>query len=117
MKYKNRVYLGEPDVTERELRRLNITETKSKTFRANQIIEKIAFDIMLWLKYYRKDNSSYKQLASNSFEEHFFSYNEKQDLIEKTKQVLTDKYKISIVSTDPLILSSVVPFKDIEENR
>ena len=53
MKYKNKVYLGESNVTERELKRLNITETKSKAFRAEQIKEKIAFDVMLWLKYYR----------------------------------------------------------------
>ncbi len=45
-----------------------------------------------------------------------YDFEDEIKIMEESKKILKDKYKITVESEDPLILSSEVPFYKINEN-
>lgn len=117
MEYQNKIYKETgKDISERKLELLNMMTEKQRRFRGMRYAEEMAYFAMLWLKYYRKENTTYDRLVRTVMcEEYCYSDEDEKNIIEQSKPILKEKYKIDIVSLDPLILSSHVPFCRIKE--
>lgn len=105
------------DIEGQRAKELDILFEHEKEYKANRIAEDMAHFVMLWLKYFRKENTSYDALVNSSMDEINFTNEEWNEIIENSKIILNKKYNINIVSCDPLILSSGVSFCDINENK
>lgn len=117
MEYRNKTYkeIGK-DISGRNLELLSMITEKQKKFRRMRYAEEMAYFAMLWLKYYRKENTTYDRLVRTVMcEEYCYSDEDEKIIIEQSKPILKGKYKIDIVSLDPLILSSHFPFCRIKE--
>ncbi len=99
------------DIAGQRAKDLDILFKHEKEYKADRIAEDMAHYVMLWLKYFRKENISYDALVNSSVDEINFTNEEWRSIIENSKIILNKKYNISIVSCNPLILSSDVPFK------
>ncbi len=105
------------DPSEYEFKKLHLFCKKSCKFKLNRRAEEVAHCFMLWLKYYRSENTKYGILFDELINEPVdYNEDEKRKLIDESKRILKDKYKITVESEDPLILSSEVPFYKINEN-
>lgn len=103
------------DIAGQRAKDLDILFEHEKEYKANRIAEDMAHFVVLWLKYFRKENTSYNALVNSSMDEINFTNEEWDMIIENSKKILNKKYNINIVSCNPLILSSVVPFDKIYE--
>lgn len=107
---------NEKDIKGDEEKKLDFLREKQKEYLKVRYAEEIAHCIMLWFKYYRYENTTYDLLA-NSYLYSIFSLTSKEKLsiFNLSKKILTQKYKINIISENPLLLSSNVPFDKIIE--
>lgn len=105
------------DIEGQRTKELDMLFEHEKEYKANRIAEDMAHFVMLWLKYFRKENTSYNALVNSSMDEINFTNEEWDMIIEKSKMILNKKYNINIVSCNPLVLSSSVSFCDINENK
>ena len=103
------------DIKGERAKELDILFKHEKEYKANRIAEDMAHYIMLWLKYFRKENTTYDALVNSSMDEINFTNEEWNIIIENSKQILNKKYNINIVSCNPLVLSFDVPFSNINE--
>ena len=114
--YKNTITPNnDSDLSDEELEILIQINEKAKKLLINQASDKIAYFMMMWLKYYRLDNTTYDNLARSFLESNIFLLEDINPAIEKSKKVLKEKYKINIESLNPLVLYSNVPFNQIKE--
>lgn len=104
------------DIENSREERLNLFFEREKVYKYNRLSEDIAHFMMLWLKYYRGDNSDYDSVANSSLGEIRYSDDEWQGIYENSKRLLYEKYNIHIISANPLILGSEVPFSEIDEH-
>lgn len=104
------------DIDGQRAKELDILFEHEKEYKANRIAEDMAHFVMLWLKYFRKENTSYDALVNSSMDEINFTNEEWNKIIENSKIILNKKYNINIVSCNPLILSSDIPFYNINKN-
>lgn len=104
------------DIAGQRTKDLDILFEHEKEYKANRIAEDMAHFVMLWLKYFRKENTSYDALVNSSMDEINFTNEEWNEIIENSKIILNKKYNINIVSCNPLILSSMISFNKINEN-
>lgn len=105
------------EIKGKDLEILKVIVEKETKFRGKRYTEEIAHSIMLWLKYFRNENTDYYRLANSVIaSEFYYSDNEISKIINNSIPLLRKKYNIDIVSKDPLILSSQVPFYEINEN-
>lgn len=96
----------------------NIILEKQNQYLERMRAEEVAHYMMLWLKYYRCENTSYHLLARSILQEIFPITKEREKrIIKKSKQILLEKYQIRMVSNNPMILSSPIPFEEIKENE
>ena len=99
----------------KDLEILRMLVEKERSFRGKRYAEEIAHSIMLWLKYFRNENTSYYRLANSVLGSDFiYTNNEVTKIINNSIPLLNKKYNINIISADPLILSSKVPFCEIK---
>jgi len=103
------------DIEGRRAKELDLFFKHEKEYKANRISEDMAHFVMLWLKYFRKENTSYDALVNSSMDEINFTNEEWNMIIENSKIILNKKYNINILSCNPLILSSSVLFCNINE--
>ena len=106
---------NDKDIDDKNQFNLDLFFQHEKKYRFKRISEDMAHYTMLWFKYYRGDNTDYYSLANSSTGEIKFNYDEWNTIIENSKEVLQEKYKIILVSCNPLILGSSVPFSAINE--
>lgn len=106
---------NDKDIEEVREKRLDTFFEHEKKYKEKRLSEDIAHFIMLWFKYYRGDNTDYYSLANSSLGELKYTDEEWNNIIEKSKIVLKNKYNINIVSCKPLILSSSIKFLKIKE--
>lgn len=112
--YMNKIdEINTKDVTDEELVIINFVAGKQAEYAEENRANEIAHYLMLWLKYYRMENTTYECVVKSLLYERI-NFNEDK-IIEKSKQILLDKYKINVISDDPMILASEVPFSEIEE--
>lgn len=104
------------DIEGQRARDLDILFKHEKEYKADRIAEDMAHFVMLWLKYFRKENTSYDALVNSSMDEINFTNEEWNTIIENSKIILNKKYNINIVSCNPLVLSSDAPFDKINQN-
>lgn len=104
------------DIEGERAKELDLFFRHEKEYKANRIAEDMAHYVMLWLKYFRKENTNYNALVNSSMDEINFTNEEWNAIIENSKIILNKKYNINIVSCSPLILSSDVPFYNINKN-
>lgn len=104
------------DIDGQRAKALDILFEHEKEYKANRIAEDMAHFVMLWLKYFRKENTSYDALVNSSMDEINFTNEEWNMIIENSKIILNKKYNINIVSCNPLILSSKISFNEIDES-
>lgn len=74
-----------------------------------------AYRIVLWLKYYRQDYTSFDNMLK-SFMNPFPYEITKEEYLDYKKEViniLCDKYKITIKSLDPVVFNSCMPFEKL----
>ena len=81
---------------------LEVMHEKSRVYRMQQISDKIAFDILLWLNYCPFSESSLERLAKSSMDEYVLTNDEWQDCIKNAVSILKAKYNIEIVNEDPI---------------
>jgi len=104
------------DIAGEKLKKLDLMYDRYNAYKAVRISEDIAHYAMLWLKYYREDNTDYIAMANSSTADNCYTNQEWDKIVENSKTILKDKYDISVLSDNPLILSSPVPFNQINEN-
>ena len=105
------------DIQGQRAKELDILFEHEKEYKSNRIAEDMAHFVMLWFKYFRKENTSYDALVNSSMDEINFTNEEWNMIIENSKIILNKKYNINVVSCDPLILGSNAPFYNINENQ
>jgi len=105
------------DVEGQRAKELDIMFKHEKEYKANRIAEDMAHFVMLWFKYYCKENTTYNALVNTSLDEINFTNKEWNTIIENSKIILNKKYNINIISCNPLILSSDIPFYNIDKNK
>ncbi len=115
--YKNEISkTSEEDLQGEELILSDIFYNKRKIFIEKLKAEEIAHYLMLWLKYYRLDRTTYDLCAISTIKENIPITEKSQNrIIKRSKKILLEKYHITIESENPLILSSRVPFNEIDE--
>jgi len=115
--YKNEIEkTSAEDLEGKELKISELIIDKQNKFREELKALEIAHYLMLWLKYYRLDKTTYNLCALSELKCNIVLNDEEQDrIISKSKQILSEKYHITIECEDPLILSSDVPFSEIDE--
>ena len=116
--YQNVPYNGTRDeISGKDLEKVNMITMKEREFRKSRYVEEMAHYAMLWLKYFRNENTSYYQLVNSVLCDEFsYNNNEISKMVDESIDVLKKKYDISVTSYNPLILSSNVPFYQIQEN-
>jgi len=116
--YKNqvRVIPGNEDYPDELIDISMVIDEKAKEFHIHQASEKMAFYMMMYLKYNRIiSNDSYYGTAKDSLSNDINS-DDIDIAIEKSKIILKEKYSIDVEQEKPLILSSSVPFNEIKED-
>ncbi len=116
--YQNAPYKETRDgISVKDLEKVKLITLKEKEFRKSRYIEEMAYYAMLWLKYFRNENTSYHNLVNSVlYDEFSYSKIEISKMVNESINVLKNKYHIDVVSYNPLILSSNVPFYQIKEN-
>lgn len=116
--YQNDPYKGTRDeISGKDLEKVKLITLKEKEFRKNRYVEEMAHYAMLWLKYFRNENTSYYNLVNAVLcDEFHYSKTEISKMVNESIYVLKNKYNIDVTSYDPLILSSCVPFYQIKED-
>lgn len=89
-------------------------EPKIKEQLSEHFAQQISLSIALWFKYFRKENTNYKRIASSTFDYPKFTDEETEKYFKRSKDILRDRYSIEVISEDPIVLSSELPFEDIK---
>lgn len=113
--YQNEIKIdsGE-DMTDEELEIYNHIKEQSSELLIRHASEQIAYTLKMYLKYDCIGNCSYEVNAKTILEDTITGI-ATQIAIATSKIVLKEKYDISIKQLNPLILSSSIPFNEINE--
>lgn len=103
------------DIAKKLRRYLN----KDREYVKMRLLSDIAFRIVLWFKYCRCDYfdenvMKYDKLVSNFLRDYELGFIEKETILKDVELILKDKYNISIITKEPLVLSFDGTFNDIE---
>ena len=114
-RYVNEIKIPtDEDMTDEELEIYNLIRKQSSELVIRHSAEQIAYYLKMYLKYGCIDKCSYDVHAKSILED-IVSNEEVRIAISKSKTILKEKYNIDIVQLSPLILSSLIPFNEIEE--
>ena len=81
---------------------LEVMHEKSKAFKMQQISDKIAYDILLWLNYCPLSESSLERLAKSSMDEYVLTNEEWQKCIRDAVRILKTRYNTEVTNEDPI---------------
>ena len=114
-RYVNEIKIPtDEDMTDEELAIYSLIRKQSSKLIISHSAEQIAYYLKMYFKYGCIDKCSYDVHAKSILED-TISNSEIENAISKSKKILKEKYNISIMQLNPLILSSAIPFNEIEE--